>query len=134
MNIAILSTLIETTTPFGVVFNSWGIAQRGLVYTFSFRKLSVTFKICAINGVWAGNLDVQTNLWGRSRPISRRDFTFASFEECTDYLWNDAYEFIDKNKENVSMEFLRFKEEMKKWLALDVNQKVALFREKDFYA
>lgn len=134
MDASILSTFIEMTTPSGVTFNEHGVAQRGFRYTFKFRKLLVTLEVCALNGLWGGNFHIQTNLWGCGGPIMRIDFKFASFEECASYLWNSSKERIEKDKSNVSMEFLHFKVAMKKWFTLSPEEKFKQFKEVDFYA
>ena len=134
MDISLLVTFIETTIPFGVTFNQWGVAQRGLRYEFKFRKLSVTFDVCALNGLWGGVARISTNLWGCSGPISKDgSFKFSSFEECVKYLWYWAKDYIERNKSNVSMEFLHFKVDMNKWLASSEEDKFNVFKEADFY-
>lgn len=133
MDVAVLSTLIETSIPLGVTFNSCGVAQRGLRYEFKFQKLSVTFEVCALNGVWGGSLCIFTNLWGCACPITRRDFIFPSFEECVTYLWGLAHDRIERNKANVSMEFLHFKVERNKWLTRSAEEKFNWFKEVNFY-
>ena len=130
MDITLLP-LIETTTPHGVFFNEHGVAKRGLRYTFKFQKLTVEFKTCAINGIWAGEYCINTNLWGVSSPIVRRDFKFTSFDECVTHLWMRAVDYIHTNKSNVSMEYLHFKVAMKKWLSLSVEDKFSWFKESE---
>lgn len=133
MDISLLVTLIETTIPFGVTFNQWGVAQRGLRYIFNFRKLSVTFDVCALNGLWGGECDIITHTWGSCGPVTREDFKFRSFEECVTYLWESAHERISRNKENITMEFLHFKVAMNKWLVASSEEKFNVFKEVDFY-
>lgn len=133
MNVAVLSTLIETSIPHGVTFNSCGVAQRGLIYSFKFQKLEVIFRVCTLNGMWGGGIDIRANLCGVGVPVSRLSFKFASFEECTTYLWCRSADFIERNKSGVSMEFLHFKVAMKKWFTLSSEEKFKLFKEGDFY-
>lgn len=133
MDVSLLTTLIETTIPFGVTFNQWGVAQRGLRYTFNFLKLSVTFDVCAYNGLWGGSLNITTNLWGCGGPITKESFRFSSFEECVSALWMSAFNYISRNKSNVSMEFLHFKVAMNKWLTRSFKEKFNWFKEVDFY-
>ena len=71
MDISLLVTLIEITIPFGVTFNRWGVALHGLRYVFKFQKLSVTFKVCALNGLWGGVVSISTNTWGKLQPINK---------------------------------------------------------------
>lgn len=133
MDVAVLSTLIGTSIPHGVTFNSCGVAQRGLRYEFKFQKLRVTFEVCSLNGIWGGSLHISTNLWGYACPITRRDFTFSSFEECVTYLWGLAHDRIESNKSNISMEFLHFKVERNKWLTRSAEEKFNWFKEVNFY-
>lgn len=133
MDVSLLVTLIETTIPIGVTFNQWGVASKGFRYEFKFQKLSVTFNVCALNGLWAGEFGITTNLWGCSGPLTREDFKFNSFEECVSYLWLLAKNYIERNKSNVSTEFLRFKVAMNKWLVLSSEEKFNVFKEVDFY-
>ena len=133
MNVAVLSTLIETSIPHGVTFNSCGVAQRGLRWVFEFKKLKVSLEACAINGVWGGSLHIDTNLWGCAYPLTRSDIKFATFEECVNYLWDVAVCRIEKEKSNVSSEYLRFKEVKNKWLTCSAEEKVNWFKEVDFY-
>lgn len=74
MDVSILVTLIETTIPFGVTFNQWGVAQRGYRHEFKFHRLSVTFDVCALNGLWGGEVDIITNTWGKLRTDNKRGF------------------------------------------------------------
>lgn len=133
MDVSLLVTLIETTIPFGVTFNQWGVSQKGFRYTFKFRKLVVTFDVCAINGLWGGEVDILTNTWGSCGPIARGDFKFCSFEECISYLWKRADEMISRNKEGITMEYLHFKVAMNKWLVSSSEEKFNVFKEVDFY-
>lgn len=128
-----LSTLIETTIPYGVTFNTCGVAQKTLRYTFEFRKLRVEFKVIALNGVWGGNLTIMAHQWGYAGPVTRRDCDFASFEDCVSYLWRWACDCIERNKENVSMEFLHFKVDMKKWFSRSSEEKFEWFN-REVYA
>lgn len=133
MDISLLTTLIETTIPFGVTFNQWGVAQKGFRHKFKFHRLSVTFEVCALNGLWGGEVNIMTNTWGSCGPIKKEDFKFCSFEECVTYLWGSAYERIFRNKEGITMEFLRFKAAMNKWLVSSLEEKLNVFEEVDFY-
>lgn len=134
MNAALLVTLIETTVPFGVTFNQWGVAQRGFRYEFSFRKLSVKLDVCAVNGLWGGSVRISTNTWGCAGPISKSySFRFSSFEECVEHLWSESLSCIERNKSNVSIEFLHFKAAMYKWLTCSSEEKLNTFKEVDFY-
>lgn len=134
MDISLLTILIETTTPFGVTFNQFGVAQKGFRYTFKFQKLFVKFDVCALNGLWGGSVQILTNLWGCGGPISKiNSFRFSSFEECVEHLWLWAMDHIGKNKSNVPMEFLRFKKAMNKWLVSSSEEKFKVFKEVDFY-
>lgn len=133
MDVSLLVTLIETTIPIGVTFNQWGVAQRGFRYIFKFQKLTVTFDVCALNGLWAGEFGISTNLWGCGGPITREEFKFSSFEECVSSLWLLAKDYIERNKSNVSMEFLHFKVAMNKWLVSSSEEKFNVFKEVDFY-
>lgn len=134
MDISLLVTLIETTIPFGVTFNQFGVAQKGFRHTFKFQKLSVEFDVCALNGLWGGSVQISTNLWGCGGPISKTDsFRFSSFEECVEHLWLWAMDYIGRNKSNVSMEFLHFKVAMNKWLVSSSEEKFNVFKEVDFY-
>lgn len=133
MDVSLLVTLIEATIPFGVTFNQWGVAQRGFRYEFKFHRLSVTFDVCALNGLWGGEVGIITNTWGSCGPITREDFKFCSFEECVTYLWESAYERISRNKEGITMEFLHFKVAMNKWLVSSSEEKLNVFKEVDFY-
>lgn len=133
MDTGLLVTLIETTIPSGVTFNACGVAQGSLRYTFTFQKLRVTFDVCALNGMWGGRRDIMTNLWGTSGPITRRDFTFTSFEECVNHLWWTTADYIERNKSNVSMEFLHFKVAMKKWFTLSSEEKLKWFKVTNIY-
>ena len=135
MDAALLSSIfIEATIPFGVTFNQFGVAQKGLRQTFKFQKLSVMFDICALNGLWGGVTHIHTNLWGCSGPISRNhSFRFSSFEECVKHLWWESFIQIGNNKENIQKEFIRFKSEMDIWLTLSPEEKFNLFKEVDFY-
>lgn len=133
-DISLLVPFIETTTPIGVTFNQWGVAQRGFRYTFEFRRLSVTFEVCALNGLWGGSIQIFTNTWGRSGPLTRRDFKFRSFEECTTHLWKNTYEIISSHsQEGNATEFQHYKKTMSKWLALSAEEKFNTFKEVDFY-
>lgn len=134
MDVSLLVTLIETTIPFGVTFNQWGVAQRGFRYIFKFQKLSVTFDVCALNGLWGGVVGISTNLWGCDGPITKGEsFKFSSFEECVEYLWRWSKDCIERNKSNVSMEFLHFKVAMNKWLVASSEEKFNIFKEVEFY-
>lgn len=134
MDAALLSVFIETTIPFGVTFNQYGVAQKGLRYTFKFQKLSVTFDVCALNGFWGGAEHIHTNLWGCSGPISRNcDFKFSTFEECARHLWWKSFLKIANNKSNVQKEFLRFKSDMDNWFSLSAEEKFNSFKEVNFY-
>lgn len=134
MDVSLLVTLIETTIPIGVTFNQWGVAQKGFRYEFKFQKLSVTFEVCALNGLWGGSVNIRTNTWGCASPITKNEsFEFSSFEECVKYLWFWAKDDIERNKSNVSMEFLHFKVAMNKWLVASSEEKFSVFKEVDFY-
>ena len=133
MDVSLLVTFIETTIPTGVTFNQWGVAQKGLRHTFRSRKLIVTFDVCALNGLWAGEFGISTNLWGCGGPVTREDFKFTSFEECVSHLWKLVEDYIEKNKSNVSTDFLRFKAAMNRWLAKSSEEKFNVFEETDFY-
>lgn len=133
MEVSLLTTLIETTIPIGVTFNQFGVAQRGFKYVFKFQKLSVTFRVCALNGLWGGAFSIMTNTWGSCSPIVREDFIFSSFEKCVIYLWKSAYESIYRNRKGITPEFLRFKLAMDKWLVSSLEEKFNAFNEEDFY-
>lgn len=133
MDAALLSIFIETTIPFGVTFNQYGVAKKGLRYTFKFQKLSVMFDICALNGFWGGAGHINAPLWGCGGPISRSSFRFSSFEECVKHLWWESFIRIGNNKENIQKEFIRFKSEMDIWFVLSSEEKFNLFKEVDFY-
>lgn len=134
MDVSLLVTLAETTIPIGVTFNQWGVAQKGFRHEFKFQKLSVTFEVCALNGLWGGSTNISTNLWGCASPITKNEsFKFSSFEDCATYLWFWAKDYIERNKSNVSMEFLHFKVAMNKWLVLSSEEKFNVFKEVDFY-
>lgn len=134
MDLTVLSTLMsETTIPHGVTFNACGVAQKGLRYTFEFRKLRVEFRVIAINGAWGGNVMVMTPLWGFAGPVTRRDCSFASFEDCVAYLWQWTHDYIERNKENVSMEFLHFKVAERQWTSRSSEEKFAWFNSEHYY-
>ena len=133
LELSVLSTLIETMFPAGVTFNRWGVAQSGLRYVFTFRKLSVTMDLRSLNGVWGGSMDISTNLWGMGEPLIRSDFKFPSFEECADSLWRRAHDYIERHRDNVSSEFLHFKVAEKKWFTLSPDEKINMFKEANFY-
>lgn len=130
----LFSLLIETTVPVGVRFNEHGVAMNGLRYEFNFHRLKIEFDVCALNGIWGGSVDIMTKTWGCGGPIARNhDFKFRSFEECADSLWRYAYYRVERNKDDMSVEFLHFKVAYKKWFTLTDEQKYELFKETEFY-
>lgn len=134
MDTSLHSLLIETTIPAGVRFNENGVAMNGLRYEFNFRSLKIKFDVCALNGIWGGDVDIMAKTWGCGGSIGRnQDFKFRSFEECADSLWKYTYYRLERNKDNMSMEFLHFKVAYKKWLTLTTEQKYELFKETEFY-
>ena len=133
MDVSLLSTLIESSIPANVTFNEYGVAQRGLRYTFSYKRLNVTLDVCAINGLWGGSINIMTNLWGMGGPITRSDFKHSSFETCVTNLWLDALNYINRNKENVVKEAIRFEKELQKWLGSSEEEKYRLFKDTYFY-
>lgn len=133
MDTSLIPILIETRTPTGLTFNQWGVAQRGFEYTFRFQLLIVTFHACAINGVWAGSFDLQSNTFGCCSPIMRRGFTWTSFEECVDNLWRDVFGRLQNSEDANKPSFLHFKVAFKKWFTLSSEEKFNLFEEVNFY-
>lgn len=132
MDLSII-TLIESTVPSNITFNSFGVAQNGLLYNFSKLRLSVTFRVMSINGIWYGALTVNGGSWGFSEPLTKQNTKCLSFEECTDNLWKSAFLYIERNKSGYTGEFLNFKVEIKKWFSLNSEKKYALFKEENFY-
>lgn len=141
ISLPVLVTFMETTVPFGVTFNRFGVAQKGLRYSFSFQKLTVTFNACSVNGLWIGGLTINANTWGCSFPVAKQSQGFPSFEECVENLWRRSESFIDANcKKAISgsdgdmpEQFARFKVAMDTWLSLPEEEKFNMFEESDFY-
>ena len=134
MDAILHSLLIGTTIPSGLRFNDFGVAMNGLRHEFRVLKLKVEFDVCSLNGLWGGELDITTNLWGCASPIMQESFIYPTFEECADNLWKDAYEKIARNKANISSEFLHFKVAVKEWFTRSPEEKFNSFKEVEFYA
>ena len=128
-----LLSLIETTIPIGVTFNTCGVARKGLRYCFKSQKLDVHIDICALNGLWGGGIHIMTNTWGVSIPIIRcRSFVFSSFEECTKHFWAFADATICKYDE-LKKDYSQFRKSFKNWQMLSMNDKLNSFKETTFY-
>lgn len=132
MDASLLITFIGAAIPFGITFNKWGVAQKGLRYTFTFRKLLVIFDVCAFNGLWGGSTIIRTNLWGCGGALSKSSIKFSSFEECVEHLWKDALKFISQNGESIPLELQHFKEAMNVWFNSSFEGKFKVFREITF--
>lgn len=129
MEASLLITFIGVTIPFGLTFNKWGVAQKGLRYTFKFQKLFVIFDVCAFNGLWGGSMTVRATLWGCGGVLSKSSLKFSSFEECVEYLWKDALKFITQNGEDIPLEIQHFKRAMGVWIDSSFEDKFKAFEE-----
>ena len=133
MDISIATCFIETTIPLGVTFNEWGVALKGLEHRFEVKNLSVTFRVCALNGLWGGEVTLMGKTWGLAQPILKWDsFKFLTFEECTTYLWRLAENNIIRNSGDTEVH--KFKGAMDKWFMASSEDKLKCFKEVDFYA
>lgn len=131
MEPSILISIINVTSPLGVVFNEHGVVEYGYRYGFRKNRLNVSIDVCGINGVWAGSVKVTTNLWGMSSPIMAIDFVHPTFEDCVDSMWKYAIGYIGNNQDNVRKEFGFFKKEYEKWASSE--NKMSIFKECFYY-
>lgn len=133
LDISLFSLLFENTFPLGVTFNECGVAQKGLeCLVFKSKGLRVTFKVCAVNGLWGGGVSVWGSSWGCGEPIGKNCFKFKSFKECVDSLWTRTSGFIERSHPN-SKEFLSFKRSMDAWMTFSFEKTFNSFKEVTFY-
>lgn len=130
MDYSILSLFVESTIPCGVTFNSCGVALRGLRCILAKDKFKVFFDMCAVNGVWGGALKIDGYMWYVSSPLTRRGVKFSRFEDCADYLWEQALPIISRNGPKM---LPYFKKEHAAWKLLSTEQKYSLFKETSYY-
>lgn len=78
-----LISLIRTTAPSGLWFNSCNVAQR--VYMFKWvgkQNSSVEIQMASINGVWGFALSLMCKTKGKGKGLFPGDFKHSSFEKC----------------------------------------------------
>ena len=85
INLAVLS-LIRTTTPSGLWFNPYGVAQRVLRYSVRQKKFSYSIDLICINGLWGGSTHYNYNLGGSSGPVGERDCKYLDVNLCIEEL------------------------------------------------
>lgn len=78
-----LISLIRTTAPSGLWFNSCNVAQR--VYMFKWvgkQNSRVEIQMASINGVWGFATSLMCKANGLGKGLSTGDFKYPSFEKC----------------------------------------------------
>lgn len=78
-----LISLIRTTAPSGLWFNSCNIAQRVYMFRWVGKQNShVEIQMASINGVWGFSTSLRCKLSGQSSGLWTGDFKHQSFEKC----------------------------------------------------
>ena len=78
-----LISLIRTTAPSGLWFNSCNVAQRVYMFKWKGKQNSyVEIQMASINGVWGFSTSLCCKLSGQGSGLWTGDFKHPSFEKC----------------------------------------------------
>lgn len=86
-----LISLIRTTAPSGLWFNSCNVAQR--VYMFKWvgkQNSHVKIQTASINGVWGFAISLAHKTSGQSKGLWTGDFKYPSFEKCLELATSEV--------------------------------------------
>lgn len=91
-----LISLIRTTAPSGLWFNSCNIAQRVYMFKWVGKQNSwVKIQMASINGVWGFSTSLCCKLNGQSSGLWIGDFKHPSFEKCFELVAAEVKGYFD---------------------------------------